>query len=293
MALEGGSFGFQIGGEATDFVLLVMNDRGRERHSRQQGQVGRGCFRRRGTGRVAMRRPDTDVTLRAEILSYSRAPAGLFAGGLSRRFHNPSGQWRQPPCVRQEDSCEGYCSVPNGRRAPSSRAVDLDPGCQDPEAQAVGPTQLKQSGHVFRSRVVDVAELILSVGSSVVPSYFRSAHVQPAQRRKRDVANKECGSKNVTSLPSPVWSLSGLLIVGSTPGFSANKSETIGATAMGTSTQMGSQFSITLNIYDYSTQADKQISDRGIPAGQGSGVGQRAQQDESGGPYRGHWHTGV
>jgi hypothetical protein len=50
-----------------------------------------------------------------------------------------------------------------------------------------------------------------------------------------------------------------LLIAGSTPGFSAVKSETIDATAMGTSTQMGSQFSITLNIYDYSTQADKQI----------------------------------
>ena len=53
--------------------------------------------------------------------------------------------------------------------------------------------------------------------------------------------------------------ISGLLIAGSTPGFSAVKSETIDATAMGTSTQMGSQFSITLNIYDYSTQADKQL----------------------------------
>jgi hypothetical protein len=53
--------------------------------------------------------------------------------------------------------------------------------------------------------------------------------------------------------------ITGLLIIGSTPGWSANKSETIDATAMGTSTQMGSQFSITLNIYDYSTKADKQI----------------------------------
>ena len=53
--------------------------------------------------------------------------------------------------------------------------------------------------------------------------------------------------------------ITGLLIAGSTLGFSANKSETIEATAMGTSTQMGSQFSITLNIYDYSTQADKQV----------------------------------
>jgi hypothetical protein len=53
--------------------------------------------------------------------------------------------------------------------------------------------------------------------------------------------------------------IAGLLIVGSTLGFSANKTETIDATAMGTSTQMGSEFSITLNIDDYSTQADKQI----------------------------------
>jgi len=53
--------------------------------------------------------------------------------------------------------------------------------------------------------------------------------------------------------------ITGLLLAGSVPGFSANKSETIDATAMGTSTQMGSQFSVTLNIYDYSTQADKQI----------------------------------
>jgi len=53
--------------------------------------------------------------------------------------------------------------------------------------------------------------------------------------------------------------ITGLLIAGTTPGFSANKPETIEATAMGTSTQMGSQFSVTLNINDYSTQADKQI----------------------------------
>jgi hypothetical protein len=53
--------------------------------------------------------------------------------------------------------------------------------------------------------------------------------------------------------------IAGLLIAGSTFGFSADKGETIDATATGTSTQLGSEFSITLNIYDYSTQADKQI----------------------------------
>jgi len=66
--------------------------------------------------------------------------------------------------------------------------------------------------------------------------------------------------------------VTGLLIVGSTPGFSANKSETIDATAMGTSTQMGSEFSITLNIYDYSTQADKQILIQAFQQGKDQGL---------------------
>ncbi len=66
--------------------------------------------------------------------------------------------------------------------------------------------------------------------------------------------------------------ITGLLIVGSTPGWSANKSETIDATAMGTSTQMGSQFSITLNIYDYSTQADKQILVEAFQKGKDQGL---------------------
>jgi len=63
-----------------------------------------------------------------------------------------------------------------------------------------------------------------------------------------------------------------LLIAGSTPGFSANKSETIDATAMGTSTQMGSQFGITLNIYDFSTPADKQILVQAFQKGHNQGL---------------------
>src|SRR5712692_7507145 len=66
--------------------------------------------------------------------------------------------------------------------------------------------------------------------------------------------------------------ITGLLIAGSTPGFSANKSETIDATAMGTSTQMGSQFGITLNIYDFSTPADKQILVQAFQKGQNQGL---------------------
>jgi hypothetical protein len=66
--------------------------------------------------------------------------------------------------------------------------------------------------------------------------------------------------------------ITGLLIAGSTPGFSANKTETIDATAMGTSTQMGSEFSVTLNIDDYSTQADKQILIEAFQKGKDQGL---------------------
>jgi hypothetical protein len=53
--------------------------------------------------------------------------------------------------------------------------------------------------------------------------------------------------------------ITGLVIVGSTLALAANKPETIEATAMGTSTQMGSEFGVTLDIYDYSTRADRQM----------------------------------
>ena len=70
----------------------------------------------------------------------------------------------------------------------------------------------------------------------------------------------------------PILVITGLLMAASTTGFSANKSETIDATAMGTSTQMGSNFSITLNIYDYSSQADKQILVQAFQQGKDKGL---------------------
>jgi len=78
MALEGGSFGFQIGGQATDFVLLVMNPRGAKAILSSKVKLGADASAAAGPkGRTA--EAATDVTLRAEILSYSRA-RGLFAG---------------------------------------------------------------------------------------------------------------------------------------------------------------------------------------------------------------------
>ncbi|MGB6470095.1 MAG: lipid-binding SYLF domain-containing protein, partial [Candidatus Acidiferrales bacterium] len=78
MALEGVSFGFQLGGQATDFVLLVMNDRGASSILSSKVKLGGDAAAAAGpVGRNAQ--ADTDVTMRAEILTYSRS-RGLFAG---------------------------------------------------------------------------------------------------------------------------------------------------------------------------------------------------------------------
>jgi len=78
MALEGGSFGLQLGGQATDFVLLVMNPRGAHAIINNKVKLGADASAAAGPkGRDA--NASTDVSLRAEVLSYSRA-RGLFAG---------------------------------------------------------------------------------------------------------------------------------------------------------------------------------------------------------------------
>lgn len=78
MALEGGSIGFQIGGEATDFVILVMNPRGATAILKDKVKLGADVSAAAGPkGRDAA--AETDATLRAEMLTYSRA-RGLFAG---------------------------------------------------------------------------------------------------------------------------------------------------------------------------------------------------------------------
>jgi len=78
MALEGGSFGFQIGAQATDFVLLIMNKEGAGAILSSKVKLGADASAAAGpVGRDA--EADTDVTMRAQVLTYSRA-RGLFAG---------------------------------------------------------------------------------------------------------------------------------------------------------------------------------------------------------------------
>jgi SH3 domain-containing YSC84-like protein 1 len=77
-ALEGGSVGFQIGGQATDLILLIMNDRGMESILSSKVKLGADASVAAGPkGRDAS--ANTDAWMRAEILSYSRS-RGLFAG---------------------------------------------------------------------------------------------------------------------------------------------------------------------------------------------------------------------
>jgi len=78
MALEGGSFGLQAGGQATDFVLLVMNERGARSILGGKGKIGgdiTGCAGPVGRSAQA----NLDIYLRTSILTYSRS-RGLFGG---------------------------------------------------------------------------------------------------------------------------------------------------------------------------------------------------------------------
>jgi lipid-binding SYLF domain-containing protein len=77
-ALEGASIGFQLGGQETDYVLLVMNDRGAQSVLTSKVKLGADASAAAGPkGRTAG--AATDIVMRAEILTYSRA-RGLFAG---------------------------------------------------------------------------------------------------------------------------------------------------------------------------------------------------------------------
>ena len=114
MVLEGGSFGFQIGGQATDFVLLVMNDRGA--HSLLSSKVKLGADASAAAGPVGRNAAaDTDAYMRTEILTYSRA-RGVFAGisltGSSLRPDNEADAQLYGKDASPEQIIEGHARMP-------------------------------------------------------------------------------------------------------------------------------------------------------------------------------------
>jgi SH3 domain-containing YSC84-like protein 1 len=120
MALEGGSFGLQLGGQATDFVLLVMNPRGAHAIINNKVKLGADASAAAGPkGREA--NASTDVSLRAEVLSYSRA-RGLFAGiSLEGSTVRPDGEGNELLYGKKIDAGDivfkGAVAVPPSGRA--------------------------------------------------------------------------------------------------------------------------------------------------------------------------------
>jgi len=104
-ALEGANIGLQLGGQATDFILLVMNPRGAKSLLNSKVKLGADAAAAAGPkGRASQ--ADTDIALRAEVLSYSRS-RGLFAGvsleGSTLRSDNSANENLYGKKVNAED----------------------------------------------------------------------------------------------------------------------------------------------------------------------------------------------
>jgi lipid-binding SYLF domain-containing protein len=130
-ALEGASVGLQIGGEATDFVFLIMNDRGASSLLHSKVKLGADLSAAAGPkGRSAA--ADTDVYMRAEILSYSRA-RGVFAGAsLEGSTLRPDGEANRK-LYGSDARAANIISEPNGSAPPA--AHDLIAALQNSSPQ--------------------------------------------------------------------------------------------------------------------------------------------------------------
>ena len=119
-ALESGSFGLQLGGEATDLVLLVMNDRGVNALLSTKVTLG-GTMSAAAGPKGREMTASTDASMRAEILSYSRS-RGLFAGvsleGVSLRPDDDASAevYGRKITARQIVTGKGIAVPPSGRR---------------------------------------------------------------------------------------------------------------------------------------------------------------------------------
>ena len=118
MALEGGSIGFQLGAEETDFVILVENDRGAMSLLSSKVKLGADASAAAGPkGRDTA--AATDVAMRAEMLSYSRA-RGLFAGvsleGSTLRPDNDGNALVYGSPMPARDLVKGGVAVPSAAK---------------------------------------------------------------------------------------------------------------------------------------------------------------------------------
>src|SRR3982751_580620 len=118
MSLEGGSIGFQVGGQSTDYVLLVMNDRGAGSVLSSKVKIGADASAAAGPkGRTAG--AATDVVMQAEMLTYSRS-RGLFAGvsleGSTLRPDNEANTLVYGSAIASREIVKGTIAVPSAAR---------------------------------------------------------------------------------------------------------------------------------------------------------------------------------
>ena len=118
MALEGGSIGFQLGAQSTDFVLLVMNDRGATSVLGNKVKLGADASAAAGPkGRSAG--AATDAVMQAEMLTYSRS-RGLFAGvsleGSTLRPDNDGNMLVYGSPLVARDIVKGSVAVPSAAK---------------------------------------------------------------------------------------------------------------------------------------------------------------------------------
>ncbi|MCL6566353.1 MAG: lipid-binding SYLF domain-containing protein [Acidobacteriia bacterium] len=140
IAIEGGSFGLQIGGTATDFVLLVMNPKGVESILKSEMKLGADASVAAGPkGRTA--EAATDIIMNAEILTYSRSK-GLFAGvslqgSTVREDGSANRKVYGRPLTAREIVLEGKASAPAAaqellallnRYSPQNKSRNAEPG---------------------------------------------------------------------------------------------------------------------------------------------------------------------
>src|SRR5450759_4827556 len=148
MALEGGSIGFQLGAESSDFLLLVMNDRGATSVLKNKVKIGGDASAAAGPkGRTVG--ASTDAVMQAEMLTYSRS-RGLFAGvsleGSTLRPDNDANALVYGSSIPAKDFLTGKVAVPSAatpmidllnRRSPknlSERKYPVAAGSWKPEA---------------------------------------------------------------------------------------------------------------------------------------------------------------
>jgi lipid-binding SYLF domain-containing protein len=114
--MEGGSFGFQIGGSETDVIMLVLNERGRDKLLSSKFTLGADASVAAGpVGRTSS--AETDALMRAEILSWSRS-RGAFAGislkGSTLRPDEEANQQLYGRAVTNKEIVTGTLEAPAG-----------------------------------------------------------------------------------------------------------------------------------------------------------------------------------